>query len=107
MPALPKDVTLLGKLPTLQSMAEHAIGCLLVAELSYFLMQHGQPLWQEALSLGVEEYNRSNIQTAISKAVKAAFHDHNGYMHGLCDAIFKIIVEHHMSNKLLMKPTGQ
>ncbi|KIO06338.1 hypothetical protein M404DRAFT_998970, partial [Pisolithus tinctorius Marx 270] len=59
-------------------------------------MQHGQHLWQEVLSLGVEEYNSSNIQTAISKAVKAAFHDHDGNMHDLCDAIIKIIIEHRM-----------
>ncbi|KIO04273.1 hypothetical protein M404DRAFT_557917 [Pisolithus tinctorius Marx 270] len=101
MPALPKDVTLLGRFPSLQSMAEHAIGCLLVAEHSYFLMQQGQHLWQEVLSLSVEEYNRSKIQAAISNAVKAAFHDHKGDMDGLCDAIIKITTEHHMSNMLL------
>ncbi|KAI6143233.1 hypothetical protein BKA82DRAFT_857564 [Pisolithus tinctorius] len=107
MPALPKDVTLFGKFLTLQSMAEHAIGCLLVAEHSYFLMQHEHHLWQEVLSLAVEEYNSSNMQTTISEAVKAAFHDHDHDIHGLCEAIIKIIIKYRMSNKLLMEPEGQ
>ncbi|KAI6002472.1 hypothetical protein F5J12DRAFT_841247 [Pisolithus orientalis] len=79
-------------------MAAHAIGCLL-----------------EVLSLAVEEYNSSNMQTTISEAVKAALHDHNGDMHGLCEAIIKIIIQYlHVfcsemfpANKLLMKPEGQ
>ncbi|KIO04168.1 hypothetical protein M404DRAFT_1000685, partial [Pisolithus tinctorius Marx 270] len=64
-------------------------------------MQHGHHLWQQVLSLAVEEYNNSNIWSIISKAVKAAFHDHNGDMHSLCEAIIKIIIQHRMSNKLL------
>ncbi|KAI6139522.1 hypothetical protein BKA82DRAFT_4364655 [Pisolithus tinctorius] len=94
---------MLGKFPTLQSMAGHAI----VAEHSYFLMQHGHHLWGEVLSLAVEEYNNSNVQPAISKAVKAAFHDHSGDMHSFCEAIIEIIIEHRMSNKLLMEPEAQ
>ncbi|KAI6151655.1 hypothetical protein BKA82DRAFT_2886212 [Pisolithus tinctorius] len=102
MPPLPKDVTLLGKLPTVHSIAEYAIGCLLVAEHSYFLMQHGHHVWQEVLSLAVEEYKSSNIQTAISNIVKTVFHDHDGDMDSLCDAIIKVIMENRMSNKLLI-----
>ncbi|KAI6143269.1 hypothetical protein BKA82DRAFT_1000685, partial [Pisolithus tinctorius] len=67
-------------------------------------MQHGYHLWQEVLSLAVEEYNSSNMQTTISEAVKAALHDHNGDMHGLCEAIIKIIIQYCMmfpANKLL------
>ncbi|KAI6115722.1 hypothetical protein EV401DRAFT_54714 [Pisolithus croceorrhizus] len=107
LPPLPKDVTLLGKFPTVQSMAEHAIGCLLVAEYSYFLMQCEHNVWGEVLSLAVKEYTTSNIHIAVSKAVKAAFHEHNGDMHSLCGAIIKIVVENHMSNKFFMEPRGQ
>ncbi|KIO00001.1 hypothetical protein M404DRAFT_778297 [Pisolithus tinctorius Marx 270] len=45
----------------------------------------GQHLWQEVLSL----------------TFKAAFHDHNGDMDGLCDAIIRTITEHRLSNNLL------
>ncbi|KAI6099170.1 hypothetical protein F5141DRAFT_1066739 [Pisolithus sp. B1] len=93
LPPLPKDVTLLGKFPTLRSMVEHAIGCLLVAEHSHFLMQHGHHVWKEVLSMAVEEYKTSNTQLAVSAAVKAVFCDYNGDMDGLCEAI-----------KLLIKP---
>ncbi|KAI6107206.1 hypothetical protein EDD16DRAFT_1898926 [Pisolithus croceorrhizus] len=121
MPPLPKDVTLLGKFPTVQSIVEHAIGnslplpaehsltllgCLLVAEHSYFLMQHGNHLWGEVLALAVEEYQTSNIQPTISKAVKVVFHDCNGDMDGLCEGIIKVIAENCMSNKLLMRPVA-
>ncbi|KAI6112612.1 hypothetical protein F5141DRAFT_1063014 [Pisolithus sp. B1] len=106
MPPLPKDVTLLGKFPTVQSIAEHAIGCLLVAEHSYFLMQHGNHTWEEVLALAVEEYQTSNIQPAISKAVKAIFYDCNGNMDGLCEGVIKVVVENRMSNKLLMRPVA-
>ncbi|KAI6097887.1 hypothetical protein F5141DRAFT_1067121 [Pisolithus sp. B1] len=106
MPPLPKDVTLLGKFPTVQSIAEHAIGCLLVAENSYFLMQHGNHTWKEVLPLAVGEYQTSNIQPAISKAVKAVFYDYNGNMDGLCEGIIKVVVENCMSNKFLMRPVA-
>ncbi|KAI6100741.1 hypothetical protein EV401DRAFT_1894462 [Pisolithus croceorrhizus] len=106
MPPLPKDVTLLGKFPTVQSIAEHAIGCLLVAEHSYFLMQCGNHTWEEVLALAVEEYQTSNIQPAISKAVKAAFYDCNGNMDSLCEGVIKVVVENRMSNKLLMRPVA-
>lgn len=85
-------------------MAEHAIGCLLVAEHSYFLMQCGNHVWKEVLPLAVEEYQTLNIQLAISKAVKAVFHDYDGDMDGLCESIIKVIVENRMSNKFLMEP---
>ncbi|KAI6114159.1 hypothetical protein F5141DRAFT_1062659 [Pisolithus sp. B1] len=121
MPPLPKDVTLLGKFLTVQSIAEHAIGnsfplpvehpltllgCLLVAEHSYFLMQHGNHTWEEVLALAVEEYQTSNIQPAVSKAVKAIFYDCNGNMDGLCEGVIKVVVENRMSNKLLMRPVA-
>ncbi|KAI6123739.1 hypothetical protein EV401DRAFT_2069206 [Pisolithus croceorrhizus] len=121
MPPLPKDVTLLGKFPTVQSIAEHAIGkslplpaehpltllgCLLVAEHSYFLMQHGNHTWEEVLALAGEEYQTSNIQPAISKAVKAVFHDCNSDVDGLCEGIIKVVVENCISNKLLMRPVA-
>ncbi|KAI6100550.1 hypothetical protein F5141DRAFT_1066148 [Pisolithus sp. B1] len=96
MPPLPKDVTLLGKFPTVQSMAEHAIGCLLVAEHSYFLMQHGHHVWKEALSLALEEYRSSNTHLAVSSAVKAVFHDYNGDMDSLCASIIKVVVGNRM-----------
>ncbi|KAI6095625.1 hypothetical protein EDD16DRAFT_1701986 [Pisolithus croceorrhizus] len=101
MPPLPRDVTLLGKFPTVQSMAEHAIGCLLVAEHAYFLMQNGHAMWKEVLLLAVEEYKTSSIQLAVSKGVKAIFHDYNGNMNGLCQGIIKVVIENRMSNKLL------
>ncbi|KAI6138132.1 hypothetical protein BKA82DRAFT_4021830 [Pisolithus tinctorius] len=68
----------------------------------------GQHLWQEVLSLSVEEYNRSKIQSAISNAVKAAFHDHKGDMDGLCDAIIKIVTEHacNVSELMVNTPTS-
>ncbi|KAI6105232.1 hypothetical protein EDD16DRAFT_227388 [Pisolithus croceorrhizus] len=117
MPPLPKDVTLLGKFPTVQSIAEHAIGngfllpveypltllgCLLVAEHSYFLMQCGNHTWEEVLALAVEEYQTSNIQPAISKAVKAAFYDCNGNMDSLCEGVIKVVVENRMCKWLLL-----
>ncbi|KAI6146883.1 hypothetical protein BKA82DRAFT_2195135 [Pisolithus tinctorius] len=79
------------------------LGCLLVAELAYFVMQDGQHIWKDALSLAVEEYKTSNMQAAISKAVKAVFYEHNGDMDGLCKAIIEIIMKNRMSNKLLME----
>ncbi|KAI6132341.1 hypothetical protein EV401DRAFT_271137 [Pisolithus croceorrhizus] len=100
------NVTLLGKFPTVQSIAEHAIGCLLVAEHSYFLMQHGNHTWKEVLALAVEEYKTSNIQPAMSKAVKAVFHDCNCNVDGLCEGIIKVVVENRISNKLLMRPAA-
>ncbi|KAI6096364.1 hypothetical protein F5141DRAFT_1067739 [Pisolithus sp. B1] len=111
-------VTLLGKFPTVQSIAEHAIGnslsllahhsltlegCLLVAEQSYFLMQHKDHVWKEVLSLAVEAYETSNMQVSVSKDVKAVFHDYSGDMDGLCDGIMQVIVENCMSNKLLIE----
>ncbi|KAI6144654.1 hypothetical protein BKA82DRAFT_4358429 [Pisolithus tinctorius] len=107
MPPLSKDVTLLGKFPTLQSMVEHAIGCLLVAEHSYFSMQQGHHLWQEVLTLAAKEYENPSIHMAISTAVKAAVHDHSSDMDGLCEAIINIIIKYRMSNKLLMESAGQ
>ncbi|KAI6029031.1 hypothetical protein EDC04DRAFT_2605657 [Pisolithus marmoratus] len=111
IPPLPKDVTLLGKFPTVQSMAEHAIGkgsslsaerlltplgCLLVAEHCYFLMQDKQHDWKKGLSLAVEEYRISNIQTAVSTAVEAAFHQYNDDMDALCEAVMNIIMDNRM-----------
>ncbi|KAI5986746.1 hypothetical protein EDC04DRAFT_2614990 [Pisolithus marmoratus] len=95
---LPQDVNLLRQSLTVQSIAEHAIGrgFLLVAEYSYFLMQHGQNVWKQVLSLSVEEYKNSNTQTTISKAVKAVFHAYDGDMNGLCAAIVKVIMENCM-----------
>ncbi|KIK21921.1 hypothetical protein PISMIDRAFT_680882 [Pisolithus microcarpus 441] len=104
MPPLPKDVTLLGKFPTLQSIVEHAIGCLLVAEHSFFLMQQNHSAWKEVLTLAVKEYGASNMQLSVSKVVGAIFHQCNGDMNGLCDGIIKIVGENRMSNKLLMEP---
>lgn len=104
MPPLSSDVSLLGTSPTVQSIATHAIGCLLVAEYSYFLMLHGNHLWKEVLPLAAEEYQTSDIQLAISEAVQAVFHDYNGDMDDLCEGIFKVVVENRMSNKLFMKP---
>ncbi|KAI6112654.1 hypothetical protein F5141DRAFT_1063051 [Pisolithus sp. B1] len=83
MPPLPKDVTLLGKFPT-----------------------HGNHTWEEVLALAVEEYQTSNIQPAVSKAVKAIFYDCNGNMDGLCEGVIKVVVENRMSNKLLMRPVA-
>lgn len=88
-------------------MVEEAVGYLLVAEHSYFSMQQGNHLWKEALPLAVKEYKSSNMQVAITKAVKAALQDHSGDMDGLCEAIINIIIKYRMSNKLLMEPEGQ
>ncbi|KAI6011110.1 hypothetical protein EDC04DRAFT_2905656 [Pisolithus marmoratus] len=104
MPPLLTNVALFGQFPTVQSVAEHAIGCLLVAEHSYFLMQYGQHTWKEVLSLAVEEYKISNIQNIVSNAVETVFHNYTGDMDALCEAIINVIIENRMSNKLLMKP---
>ncbi|KAI6127152.1 hypothetical protein F5141DRAFT_1060750 [Pisolithus sp. B1] len=96
LPPLPKDVTSLEEFPPVQLVAEHAIGCLLVAEHSYFLMQHGHHVWMEVLSLAVEEYKTSNKQTTISKAVRRVFHEHGGNMDSLCEAIINIIIDNRM-----------
>ncbi|KAI6119166.1 hypothetical protein EDD16DRAFT_1706848 [Pisolithus croceorrhizus] len=101
MPPLPNDATLLGKLTTIHSIAEHAIGCLLTAEYSYFLMQQGHHVWKEVLPLAVEEYKISKIQTVISEDVRAILHDLDGDMNGICEAIIRIIIKNHMSDKLL------
>ncbi|KAI6154463.1 hypothetical protein EDD17DRAFT_1630895 [Pisolithus thermaeus] len=103
VPPLPKDDTSLEEFPPVQLVAEHAIGCLLVAEHSYFLMQHGHHVWREVLSLAVEEYKTSNKQTTISTAVRRVFHEHGSNMDSLCEAIINIIIDNRMSNKLLMK----
>ncbi|KAI6165143.1 hypothetical protein EDD17DRAFT_1871715 [Pisolithus thermaeus] len=100
MPSLPTDV---GKFQTVQSMIEHAIGCLFVAELSFFLMQHKGHGWEEVLSLAVQEYKTSNIHVSVSKDVKAILCDYGGNMDGLCDSIITVIVENLMSNKFLME----
>ncbi|KAI6046542.1 hypothetical protein EDC04DRAFT_2628204 [Pisolithus marmoratus] len=120
MPPLPNEGTLLRKFPTPQSIARHGIGkaqfipcarftvtsvgCLIIAEHSYFLMQHGHHVWKEVLTLAVEEYAICNMQAVIAQAVKAVFHDHNDDMDNLCGAIIKVIIENRMSNKLLMGP---
>ncbi|KAI6112891.1 hypothetical protein F5141DRAFT_1063214 [Pisolithus sp. B1] len=100
MPPLPNAVE---KFPTVQSLVEHAIGCLLVAEYSYFLMQHNDHVWKEVLSLAVEEYAASNKQDSVSMDVKAVLHDYSGDMDGLCDSIIKVTVNNRMSSKLLME----
>ncbi|KAI6116634.1 hypothetical protein EDD16DRAFT_1708297 [Pisolithus croceorrhizus] len=100
MPPLCDDV---GKFQTVQSMVEHAIGCLLVAELSFFLMEHKDHVWKEVLSLAVKEYKTSNMHVSVSKDVKAILHDYSGDMDGLCDSIIKVIVENRMTNKFLME----
>ncbi|KAI6111872.1 hypothetical protein EDD16DRAFT_1710209 [Pisolithus croceorrhizus] len=100
MPPLHNDV---GRFQTIQSMIEHAIGCLLVVELSFFLMQTKGHVWKEVLSLAVKEYKTSNMDVSVSQGVKAILHDYSGNMDGLCDSIITVIVENHMSNKFLMQ----
>ncbi|KAI6097086.1 hypothetical protein F5141DRAFT_1294913 [Pisolithus sp. B1] len=107
MPPLPSDSTLLGKLTTVHSIAEHAIGCLLAAEYSYFLMQQQHHVWKEVLPLAVEEYKISKIQTVISEDIKAILHVLDGNMNGICEAIIGIIIKNHMSNKLLRDKAGR
>ncbi|KAI5997348.1 hypothetical protein EDC04DRAFT_2977959 [Pisolithus marmoratus] len=75
MPPLPQDVTVLGKFPTVQSLAEHAIGM--------------------AWAICVEE---GFVIATISKAVKAVFCAYDGNMNGLCPAIVKVIMENCMSD---------
>ncbi|KAI6125616.1 hypothetical protein EDD16DRAFT_425255 [Pisolithus croceorrhizus] len=76
-------------------------GCLLVAEHSYFLMQHGHHDWKECLSVAVEEYKGSGVQTTVSQAIKDAVHYYSDDTLGLCEAVQQIIKDSRMSNKFL------
>ncbi|KIK20986.1 hypothetical protein PISMIDRAFT_681814, partial [Pisolithus microcarpus 441] len=91
--SLPQNSTLLGKFPTVQSMVGYAIVCLLVFEHAYFLMQQGSGDWKETLTMAVNKCKSSDIQTAISTAVKVAFQQHGNNGAELYKTILKVIGE--------------
>ncbi|KAI6167617.1 hypothetical protein EDD17DRAFT_1718722 [Pisolithus thermaeus] len=97
MPSLPQNVTFLGRFLTVQSMAHHAVACLLVFEHSYYLMLQGNYVWEEALAFSVEKYKNSQVQETIFQALKVAFQQHGNNLEDLCDTIVKIIRENKMS----------
>ncbi|KAI6016095.1 hypothetical protein PISMIDRAFT_688401 [Pisolithus microcarpus 441] len=93
-----QSFTILGKFPTVQLMVGHAIGkALLVFEHAYFLMQQGSGDWKETLRMAVNKYKSSDIQTAISTAVKAAFQQHGNNGADLCETILRVIEENKIS----------
>ncbi|KIK14742.1 hypothetical protein PISMIDRAFT_687711 [Pisolithus microcarpus 441] len=94
---LPQNSTLLGKFSTVQSMVGHAIVCLLVFEHAYFLKHQGSGDWGETLTMAVNKYRSSDIQTTISTAVKAAFQYQGNNGADLCETILKIIGENKIS----------
>ncbi|KAI6125601.1 hypothetical protein EDD16DRAFT_1517076 [Pisolithus croceorrhizus] len=107
---LANDAQLSGELQSIHGVVVHAVGCLLIAEHSYFSMQHGHCGWQESVSLAVEEYEGSGVQTTISEAIEEAIQVHGDDVPGLCEAVLTIIKENRMcahpqispANKFLM-----
>ncbi|KAI6012927.1 hypothetical protein BKA83DRAFT_4365008 [Pisolithus microcarpus] len=71
--------------------------CLLIFEHAYFLMQQGSGDWKETLTMAVNKYKSSDIQTAISAAVKAAFQQHGNNGADLCETILRVIRENKIS----------
>ncbi|KAI5985051.1 hypothetical protein EDD15DRAFT_2304185 [Pisolithus albus] len=67
--------------------------CLLIFEHAYFLMQQGSGDWEETLKMAVNKYKISDVQTAISTAVKAAFQQHGSNGADLCETILRVIGE--------------
>ncbi|KAI5993252.1 hypothetical protein EDD15DRAFT_2267141 [Pisolithus albus] len=74
-------------------MVKHAIVCLLVFEHAYILMQQGGGGWEETLTMAVKKCESSDIQTAISTAVKVAFKQHGNNGEDLHETILKVIGE--------------
>lgn len=98
---LSTDALLSPELQSVHSIVLYAVGCLLVVEHSYFLLQHGHCDWQKGLSVAVEEYRGSGVQTTVSQAIRDAVHYHGDDTLGLCEAVQHIIKENRMSNKFL------
>ncbi|KAI6023120.1 hypothetical protein BKA83DRAFT_4273104 [Pisolithus microcarpus] len=78
-------------------MVGYAIVCLLVFEHAYFLMQQGSGDWKETLTMAVNKCKSSDIQTAISTAVKVAFQQHGNNGAELYKTILKVIGENKIS----------
>ncbi|KAL4073062.1 hypothetical protein V8B97DRAFT_304628 [Scleroderma yunnanense] len=88
--------------PSLSSMNMlilHGVGCILVFEYSYFLIQNNGQAYN-AFNVAVKEYQKSGTQSAVLKALQHAIQEHGSDCATLQKVIIDIILENSMSKKL-------
>ncbi|KAI6029242.1 hypothetical protein PISMIDRAFT_683379 [Pisolithus microcarpus 441] len=83
---------------SMQYIAEHGIGSVLVFEYLYFLLQfkNGSNHIQEDLTLAVEEYQRSGVHAKVNKLIQAAFAKHGQDVKTLCHILLEIARENQL-----------
>ncbi|KAL4073035.1 hypothetical protein V8B97DRAFT_1956512 [Scleroderma yunnanense] len=90
--------TMCPSLSSMDMLILHGVGCILVFEYSYFLMQNnGQA--KDAFNLAVKEYQKSGTQSAVLKALQHAIQEHGNNCATLQKVIIDIILENCMSKK--------
>lgn len=87
---------------SMQYIAEHGIGSVLVFEYLYFLLQvkNGSNHIQEDLTLAVEEYQRSGVHAKVNKLIQAAFAQYGQDVKTLCPILLQIAKENQLSKML-------
>ncbi|KAI6010292.1 hypothetical protein EDC04DRAFT_2769900 [Pisolithus marmoratus] len=87
---------------SMESIAEHGIGCLLVFEYLYFWLQGSKARndLQKNLTWAVEEYQTSGTQDKVHECIKAAFKQHGDSVDVLCPTLMEIAKKYQMSKKL-------
>ncbi|KIM68384.1 hypothetical protein SCLCIDRAFT_1209207 [Scleroderma citrinum Foug A] len=78
----------------------HGVGCILVFEYAYFLLQTNEET-RNALHLAVKEYQSSGTQANVLNTLQHIIEEHGYDQDSLMHAIMEIILNHHMSKKFL------
>ncbi|KAI6149800.1 hypothetical protein BKA82DRAFT_393771 [Pisolithus tinctorius] len=87
---------------SMQFIAEHGIGAVLVFEYLYFLLQANKlnSDIQTGLKLAVSMYQTSGVQATVAKLVTAAFQQHGEDVKSLSPILVGIAKENQMCMKL-------
>ncbi|KIO12043.1 hypothetical protein M404DRAFT_994085, partial [Pisolithus tinctorius Marx 270] len=88
---------------SMKFVVEHGIGCTLVFEYLYFLLQarQGRSHFQADLTVAVTEYQTSGVQANVNQHIEAAFQEYGEDVEILCPILVDIARENQMSKKFL------
>ncbi|KIO01396.1 hypothetical protein M404DRAFT_732610 [Pisolithus tinctorius Marx 270] len=96
----------LSSQPSLMTLAEHGIGCVIVFECLFFQLQvkdgaNSRKDLQQALTETVRKYQKSGVQNIVIAHIAAAFQQHGESLDDLCPMLVGIAQENQMSKKFL------
>ncbi|KIK22643.1 hypothetical protein PISMIDRAFT_680059 [Pisolithus microcarpus 441] len=87
----------ISKQYSMQYVAEHGLGSILVFEYLYlFQVQNGRNNMQEGLTLAVKEYQSSGIQAKVNESIQKAFDMHGNNVDILCPILVHIAMENQL-----------